>query len=101
MVTFTVGNSNSSGVVELESISFSVYPNPVRDYFTISWINLDQNQSVMYITNALGETVLTKTYSASTGSDQIDVSGLARGIYFVHLTNGTTTKTIKLVVARK
>ena len=55
----------------------------------------------MFMTNAVGETVLSKNLIGHTGTQIIDVSQLSRGVYFVHVTDGNTTRTLKLIVARK
>ena len=55
----------------------------------------------MFMTNAIGEVVLSKNLIGQSGSAILDISQLSRGVYFVHVTDGSTTKTLKVIVARK
>ncbi|NQY08422.1 MAG: T9SS type A sorting domain-containing protein [Flavobacteriales bacterium] len=71
--------------------SFSVYPNPATDYIIINTGNL--NATEVRIVDITGKAVI----SADSNSQQIDVSGLSKGIYVVQLINGKSTKTEKLV----
>ena len=74
-----------------DSASFKAYPNPVRDFFNISYSS-DIND-VMVI-NMLGQTVISKTVQAT--DTQIDMSGLPTGTYFVKVNLEGIIKTIKV-----
>ena len=63
----------------------SVYPNPVSDILTVSFLNSDISVYTINLYSANGQVVLT----ASTKSSQIDldVTSLASGLYTYHLVN--------------
>ncbi|MBN2521080.1 MAG: T9SS type A sorting domain-containing protein, partial [Bacteroidales bacterium] len=57
------------------------YPNPVTDFLTISMNTISQVQ--YKILNAVGKTVLSGILNESV--QQINMSGLPQGIYFISL----------------
>jgi hypothetical protein len=71
---------------------FSFYPNPVEDI-----LNLDYSESIstVQVINILGQTVLVK--NANSNNSQINLSSLPSGNYFVKLTSGSLTQTIKIL----
>lgn len=56
------------------------YPNPATTFFTLELKNAERNNSLNII-NALGQTVIAKTFEFS--RESIDVSGLSPGIYLL------------------
>ncbi len=77
----------------------SIFPNPTRGQFHLSITNmaLDMNMTIL---NPQGQTVLSEILRAKSGkiSKQFDLSGVAKGIYFVRLTGERTTLVEKVVV---
>lgn len=69
-----------------------VYPNPVTDILSI--IN-NQDTYDVEIYNLFGQKVLSQT--AGEALTKVDMSALASSTYLVKLTNGTATKTIKVI----
>lgn len=70
-----------------ESQQFNVYPNPV----THAVLNIQlSSATVIKIYNSMGTQVLVKSIAA--GTQQLDVSSLAKGMYFVN--SGTKTELI-------
>ncbi len=59
-----------------------VYPNPVKDLCYISLEDAPILQAKITVTNALGQTVNSQTYSQN---DAIDLSSLTPGIYFLEV----------------
>lgn len=68
-----------------------IYPNPAKEYFTISGIN-DTTKVELY--SSLGSLVFTQNVSANT---RIPIH-FAKGIYFVKITTNDTTSINKLIV---
>jgi subtilisin-like proprotein convertase family protein len=102
IITYVVGNSNSASLNENEGgISLSIYPNPAYAELNLIYNFYSVDDVNMFMTNAVGEIVLTKNLIGHTGSQMIDISQLSRGVYFVHVTDGNTTRTLKVIVARK
>ncbi|MGZ3930884.1 MAG: M4 family metallopeptidase, partial [Bacteroidia bacterium] len=85
-----------AGVHELNASSgLSVYPNPASDQFVVK--NENSIGLVLKLTDATGKLIMERTIVST--SEQIDISRLARGIYFVELQGNTNaayrTKLIK------
>ena len=75
-------------VAEVEPTSLSVYPNPATDRL---YVNAENLKSVE-IFDMTGRSVLTTTFA------DIDLNGIAAGIYFVTIKSENAAKTVKLVV---
>ena len=90
-------NFNVTGVLSIEDDNFetvSIYPNPSSDI-----INIKSNTPIkkFSIVDILGKTVRTKTNN-SESLNEINLAGLAKGIYFVTLEgNANQKKIIKLI----
>ena len=72
--------------------SFTVYPNPVKDFLNIQ-SNVAVNKVAVY--NVLGQKVFSNTPNAI--SPTVNMSSFKSGIYFVEVTIGNSTKTVKVV----
>lgn len=80
--------------------SVDVYPNPANTtaYVTINLASAQQVSVSVY--NSTGQLVSAqmKNLAAGASSFQVDVTNLASGIYFVNVTEGTSTISKKLIV---
>lgn len=81
------------GIEEKPSLSFSIYPNPAKDFITINGLRESNNTPVVYLTDNLGKPV--KTLNIDQNQMQLDVSGLTNGLYML------TIRTIEGAVTRK
>ncbi|MEX0996513.1 MAG: T9SS type A sorting domain-containing protein [Flavobacteriaceae bacterium] len=77
---------------DFEGQSFKVYPNPVKDV-----LNIQSNEAVSNVAvyNVLGQKVYSNNPNAI--SPTVNMSTFKSGIYFVEVTIGNTTKTVKVV----
>lgn len=101
-VTQTIGDCTSEATqVEVEVTlstngfdlaSFRSYPNPVKDFFTVSYNKEITNVTVV---NMLGQTVFVKAVNET--DTQIDMTSLPTGNYFVKVTTEGAVKTVKVV----
>ncbi len=109
IVTDTTGCSGKdsvylSKVTAVENISspdnlLKVYPNPAKDAVTIAVISENRDDFTLELMNAQGELVMTrKITSARHFREQIDISHLARGIYFIKLYNSHSMHVTKIVL---
>ena len=82
-------------VNDLESNKYSidVYPNPTNDILNIQ---VEGSISSIEITNLLGQTLLTSKGNSS--REQIDISGLSAGNYFVKVVVGDGSQVLRVVV---
>ena len=78
----------------------SIYPNPSNGLFTFSINNVVTNQIVISILDIQGKIVFTETDKniATDYKKQINLSDLAKGIYYVKLNIGSEIKTQKLII---
>ena len=81
---------HTDGVDEIEN-SINIYPNPTHDVLFVETQNFASipNQTEYCITNAMGQTLLIGQVKGE--SQQIDVSNLPQGMYFITI-EGTTQK---------
>ncbi|MEW6468343.1 MAG: T9SS type A sorting domain-containing protein [Bacteroidota bacterium] len=80
--------------------SLSVYPNPARENFTLSFDAVKGKAATISIYSADGRQVSMKTIKTEAGRNSIpvDCSLLADGVYFVSLRQGEIKITRKLIV---
>ncbi len=81
-----------TNVVEESIDNINIYPNPVNNTLYISGYNSEYSYAIY---NAMGQMMVNGTVR---GSQQINVSDMAKGIYFLRLTTGTQVRIEKVVV---
>lgn len=74
------------------SRSIKVYPNPVADYFKIDTKGFEINEVKILLIDASGK--LVKSFNSQ---DSYDVSGLAKGVYMLTITDGKKSETTKII----
>lgn len=78
--------------------SFAIYPNPASETIMVSSGNLVLNNTRLTISNSIGQIVYADDF---TNEQQVNISGLPNGIYFVQLnSNGKTISPKKLIISR-
>ncbi len=88
--------NNTTGITENnESSKFTLYPNPTSEMIQITPAT-QTLESVVEITNAVGQVVKTNILSNSTLT--IPVSDLSKGIYFVKVQNEKSKTVSKLII---
>ena len=109
IVTDTTGCSGKdsvylSKITAVENVSspdnlLKVYPNPAKDAVTISILSENRDDYTLELMNTQGELVLNREIRAVQHfREQIDISHLARGIYFIRLYNSHSTYVTKIVL---
>jgi hypothetical protein len=93
------GNITYSEIREINFTSdfsgIQLYPNPAKNYLTLSGADLQQMQVSLY--NNIGQMVLVSR-SAANNSITINTSGLTRGIYFLRLSNMHSSEIREVVI---
>jgi hypothetical protein len=84
--------------------SFRSYPNPASEKITLDY-TLDKSSnikiSVYNLNNQLVKSYMNnEPHGAGSYTRSFDVSDLKTGVYFVRMTTGMTSKTVKVVVKR-
>ncbi len=93
-VTVNVGTVN---VEENQDASFVVYPNPSNGTFNLN-VKGQANDVEYSVFNHQGQTIVSKKLGTFSGIEQINLDGVAKGIYFLRIINGTQVKTQKIVI---
>jgi hypothetical protein len=90
------------GIAEYSAMNagLNVYPNPAHAAVLVSFLSDNGGTAELSVKNALGQTIrmLSLTSSAGENKIEVDLSGLATGIYLVNVTTHNSTMTKKLVV---
>ena len=72
---------------------FSIYPNPNKGIFNIVINNTNNEKRTIKITNVIGKVVYKREFEKTERIfEQIDLSGLAKGIYFISVKGGKVYK---------
>jgi hypothetical protein len=82
------------------SIQLQVYPNPANEYINLSF-NVEQSQqATIILRDAAGRIVYNEAKEAIAGfnNQQIEVSNLAKGVYFVQLQTSDASENTRLIV---
>lgn len=90
-VSIVVDVVDYTSVVD-NTLSFQVYPNPVSNTLYIKGIDTTYRYALY---NNMGQQVVN---GQAQGLKQIDVNSLAKGVYFLRITNGAQTSVQKVVV---
>jgi PKD repeat protein len=77
----------------------SVTPVPATDHVTITWSGASDNTARFIITSMTGQIVVqTGTLQGHAGTVQVGLTGVARGVYFVHGSGALAAHVVRLVV---
>lgn len=87
---------------EIAPLALSVFPNPANTTLTVI-IPQNTHDIVAEVTDLQGKIILTKSLNQNSnppagGQHQIDVSGIAKGVYLLKLSTGTSKQTLKISV---
>jgi photosystem II stability/assembly factor-like uncharacterized protein len=88
------------GINDLESVNsnFKLYPNPNNGKFRIEFDNKQINKVSLKINNLLGERIFEISDFNPKISNDIDISNLPKGVYFVKINDGVRINTEKFVI---
>ena len=100
--SFLAPTPNTSGLahIDLQRTSVSIYPNPVKDIFSINIENAKEFGTNFYtIQDITGTTVSSHKLEVSSNdyTKKVDVSSLPTGVYFVTVSLDNTVTTSKIV----
>jgi fimbrial isopeptide formation D2 family protein len=80
---------------EFASGAFVFYPNPATSEVTILMGEYGGSISNITIFDMLGKNIISDKPVAGTASETIDLSGVSSGMYFLEVTSGNNSKTVK------
>lgn len=89
-----------TGIEETEEQTVVIYPNPTATTFNIAITNGNISELMIVITDMQGKEIYTIQEKGvpANYSKQIDVSGFAKGIYYLKLNTGNAPQVHKLVI---
>jgi hypothetical protein len=90
---YTVGDSCSLSVNDLDVLTFSTYPNPTTDSWVVSTKNI--NISSIQVLDILGKNVMTLNPNAS--DIVIDGTALKAGMYFAQIKTASGIQSLRLI----
>jgi uncharacterized repeat protein (TIGR01451 family) len=80
------------GVADFETLKVVAYPNPTNDILNFQ---AEDSISSIEVVNILGQTLLTS--KGNSNREQIDISGLSPGNYFVKIVVGDVSSVLRIV----
>ncbi|MEO8085756.1 MAG: FG-GAP-like repeat-containing protein [Bacteroidota bacterium] len=80
--------------------NFSVYPNPADENVTVSFNNIGTQKSTVEFVNTVGQVVSSASLENAAGNfNQVfDISGLAKGVYTIHVISNDKTSYQQLII---
>ncbi len=79
--------------------TFDLYPNPAIGRVAIEFSTTSRSSDRVFVYDILGRSVIGHVSKAGTGRFELDVSGLAEGLYLVRLLSGAQTMSQILIVS--
>jgi hypothetical protein len=97
---YTGSYSITTGINDPASfVSVHIYPNPSNGQFNIELNAQKAGKFDIEIVNVLGQVIYQKQITQDgTHKDIIDISDKAKGLYYIRITDGTSTKVQKLMI---
>jgi hypothetical protein len=83
--------------VEIDN-QFDIYPNPTNGKINVSFASVPTSLKNITVTNMLGQQVYTTNAVPNNGIYNIDISGMAKGVYFVQCNFAEGIVTRKIVM---
>lgn len=87
--------------VSMDDKIISVYPNPASSKITVAIDKGNVNALSVVIVDVFGKVIRTHTFESNEEkvSETMDVSDLSKGIYFIRIGMGNTTRQVKLIIS--
>lgn len=99
--TVVVVKNTSVNNVNAISSSVKVYPSPAYAELNVSIENINQLPAQLVIVDMLGREVLKQTINTKNFNEQINISQLNNGVYFLNIGNANGMQTVKFMVSGK
>lgn len=90
----------NTGISQFEDVNVSLYPNPASSYVNVEIASEDAQTFTAQVVDMMGKTVYTTQFNHNGGTEMypIQVSNLAKGVYFLHLNSGNGSHVQKFIV---
>ncbi len=95
-----VTQTEKAQVPEQDDKEVAIYPNPSNGVFTISIANLSAKKVELRILNVIGNEIHRETLTRADGqfSKTIDLSGKAKGLYYIKLETDSYSSVRRVVI---
>ena len=99
----TVIVTRNTGVKNMSALNntIKVYPSPAFNELNISIENISQLPANLVIYDMLGKEVIKQTITTKNFNEQLNISQLNNGVYFLNLSNNNMKQTVKFIVSGK
>lgn len=94
--TLSKANKSLSGLTQIKTANFVVYPNPARNHVTLENITTTSRSTNVTVTDLQGKVVYTSTTNFE-GKHAIDVSNFNNGVYFIKVENDAYTESVRFI----
>ena len=95
---FVLSDSLLSGVTSISNLNnIALYPNPSTGIFTISFSKSTNENVIIEVLDITGRTVKTITANSGINSTQLDLQGLADGVYIARISSNSGIIMKKLI----
>jgi len=91
-------NTVSASNLEIENHATKVYPNPATNQLTVEFQKrISYESAILTLSDISGRNVCNRTIS-NMATVQLDVSKIAKGLYFLNILQGTENQTTKVII---
>jgi len=84
-VTFNARMSSTTGMSQIDEQDIKIYPNPSDGKFSVEFEGFMNENYTIKVFNLIGANIFTKVTSGTKDKEEIDISYLAKGMYFVSI----------------
>ncbi|MEM6963960.1 MAG: PKD domain-containing protein [Bacteroidota bacterium] len=92
-------NITITSLEDLEKVNqISIFPNPVDEVLMIDFGKTKTENLQLEIVNTIGQTVISRQINSPKSVEEINVTSLSKGIYFVKITGGAAEFVKRIVV---
>ncbi len=101
LLDINITRITSSGVNEINDNNklFEIYPNPTTNYLTLKYFDSNHFDNLQII-NFMGQVVMKIKSTSSSTIENIDVSNLSNGVYYIEAVNAEQKYYLKFIIAR-
>lgn len=91
-----VGLKDNSNTIQ----TLTVFPNPSSEQINLSFSSIKNQEVKIELLDLTGKIILSKTEKTQSGITHktLDIKGIAKGIYFINLTNESGIETKKIII---
>ncbi|MBP93330.1 MAG: hypothetical protein CMC55_04350 [Flavobacteriaceae bacterium] len=93
----TFASTSTLNLLEVDSVLFSIYPNPVKTTLNIPLKNTINNKLELMLYNITGQLVISEETNTTNGTAKLDMSKLLSGIYMLVIKNGDKQQIKKII----